>query len=53
MKVLVIGDPHGFYQYDKSILRNADIIFVTGDIGKADLARKLISAFLKIGRAHV
>jgi len=48
MKVLVIGDPHGFYQYDKSILRNADIIFVTGDIGKADLARKL--AFRKIER---
>ena len=40
MKILVIGDPHGYDRYKESILKQADIILITGDIGKADLARK-------------
>lgn len=40
MKILAIGDPHGYYNYKKSILKKADLILITGDIGKADLARK-------------
>jgi len=38
MKVLVIGDPHG--KLPKKIPKNVDLILITGDIGKADLARK-------------
>ena len=40
MKILIIGDPHGNLRYPKSVLKQAEIIFITGDIGKADLARK-------------
>jgi len=40
MKILIIGDPHGFHKYKESILRQADVILMTGDIGKADIARK-------------
>lgn len=37
MKILVIGDPHG--RLPKKIPK-ADLILITGDIGKADFARK-------------
>jgi len=47
MKILIIGDPHGFHKYKESILRQADVILVTGDIGKADLARKMYFKSLK------
>ncbi len=40
MKILVIGDPHGYSKYKESVLKKADLILMTGDIGKADLARK-------------
>ena len=40
MKILVIGDPHGYNKYKESVLKQADVILVTGDLGKADLARK-------------
>ena len=40
MKILVIGDPHGYYKYPKSIFKEIDLIFVTGDFGKADIARR-------------
>jgi Icc-related predicted phosphoesterase len=40
MKALIIGDPHGYYKYPKKIFKGIDLIFVTGDFGKADLARK-------------
>ena len=40
MKILVIGDPHGYNKYKESVLKQADLILVTGDLGKADLARK-------------
>lgn len=38
MRILVIGDPHG--KLPKKI-PEADLILCTGDLGKADLARKL------------
>ncbi len=38
MKILVIGDPHG--KLPKRIPKKVDLILITGDIGKADLARK-------------
>ncbi len=40
MKILVIGDPHGYNKYKESVLKQADIMLVTGDLGKANLARK-------------
>jgi len=38
MKVLVIGDPHG--KLPLKLPKKVDLILITGDIGKADLARK-------------
>jgi len=38
MRILVVGDPHGVLP--KKIPKNVDLILITGDIGKADLARK-------------
>ncbi len=38
MKILAVGDPHGVMP--KRIPRDLDLILITGDIGKADLARK-------------
>ncbi|MFH1608024.1 MAG: metallophosphoesterase [archaeon] len=38
MKILVVGDPHG--KLPKKIPKNVDLILCTGDLGKADLARK-------------
>lgn len=48
MKILVIGDPHGSEKAKKVPLKNVDLILVTGDLGKADLARKM--AFENINR---
>ncbi len=39
MKILIIGDPHGVLP--KKIPKNLDLIFIPGDLGKADLARKI------------
>lgn len=39
MKILVVGDPHG--KLPKKIPKNVDLILCPGDIGKADLARKI------------
>lgn len=47
MKILVIGDPHGYHKYKESILKQADVILMTGDIGKADFARKFYFDNLK------
>lgn len=41
MKVLFIGDPHGnVTKLRKISKKDVDLIIVTGDLGKADLARK-------------
>ncbi len=48
MKILVIGDPHGILKVKKTYLKKADLILITGDIGKADLMRKM--AFENIER---
>jgi len=41
MKILAIGDPHGDLKKIKKIpLKGVDLILITGDLGKADLARK-------------
>lgn len=39
MKIVVIGDPHGV-KVPKSKLKKVNYILITGDVGKADLARK-------------
>jgi hypothetical protein len=40
VKILVIGDPHGHLDYPVKILKESDLIILTGDVGKADFARK-------------
>lgn len=41
MKILIIGDPHGDISKLKKIpKKRSDLILLTGDIGKANLARK-------------
>ena len=41
MRILAIGDPHGNIEKLRRIpKRNIDLILLTGDLGKADLARK-------------
>ncbi|HOC96745.1 MAG TPA: metallophosphoesterase [Candidatus Pacearchaeota archaeon] len=41
MKILAVGDPHGEVNKIKNIsLREIDLVLITGDIGKADFARK-------------
>jgi len=41
MRICVIGDPHGNLEKIKNIpLKDIDLILLTGDLGKADLARK-------------
>ena len=49
MRILVIGDPHG--KVPKSLPRDVDLILLTGDLGKADLARKM--AFQNIERERL
>ncbi len=41
VKILAIGDPHGYYDYNKSIFKNVDLILCPGDLGKANIARKM------------
>jgi Icc-related predicted phosphoesterase len=49
MKILAIGDPHGDLRRVKRIpISNPDVILLTGDLGKADLMRKM--AFENIRR---
>jgi len=41
MKILAIGDPHGDLKKIKKIpIKDVDLILLTGDLGKADFARK-------------
>ena len=41
MKILVVGDPHGAIENVRKVSsKGIDLILLTGDIGKADLARK-------------
>ncbi len=48
MKILVIGDPHGSKKVEDIPIKDVDLILCTGDLGKADLARKM--AFENINR---
>lgn len=49
MKILAIGDPHGSLDKIRRIsLRGIDLILLTGDLGSADLMRKM--AFKNVGR---
>jgi predicted phosphodiesterase len=42
MKLVAIGDPHGDLEKIQKIpLEGADLILLTGDLGKADLGRKM------------
>lgn len=42
MKILAIGDPHGDMEKIKKIpLKNVDLILLTGDLGSANLMRKM------------
>jgi len=40
MKILVVGDPHGSEKINKISLKGMDYVLITGDLGKADFARK-------------
>jgi len=41
MRIFAIGDPHGAVEVVRKIpIKDIDLILLTGDIGKADLARK-------------
>lgn len=41
MKILAIGDPHGNLEKIKKIpIKGVDLILITGDLGKADIARQ-------------
>lgn len=43
MKILVIGDPHGDVKKLRKIpKKDVDLILLTGDLGKADLMRKMV-----------
>ena len=43
MKIVAIGDPHGDVAKLRKIpLKDSDLILLTGDLGKADLARKFV-----------
>jgi Icc-related predicted phosphoesterase len=42
VKILVIGDPHGACTRKfSSVIKKADLILLTGDLGKSDLMRKM------------
>ncbi|MCK5150087.1 hypothetical protein KAJ87_04140 [Candidatus Pacearchaeota archaeon] len=41
MKILVVGDPHGSEKVKNISLKGIDLVLITGDLGKADLARKM------------
>lgn len=38
MRILIVGDPHG--KLIKKVPKDVDLILITGDLGKTDLARK-------------
>lgn len=41
MKILVVGDPHGKTKnISKKNLKDIDVVIITGDLGKVDIARK-------------
>ncbi len=40
MKILAVGDPHGSKKIKKIPIKGIDLILITGDVGKADLARE-------------
>ena len=47
MRILAIGDPHGDLDLIKRIpLADVDLILLTGDLGRADILRKLAFKFL-------
>ena len=49
MRIVAIGDPHGDVIKLREIpLKNTDLILLTGDLGKADLARKF--TFMNVER---
>jgi len=48
MKILVIGDPHGSEKVKKIPIKGVDLILITGDLGSANLMRKM--AFENIER---
>jgi len=51
MRILVIGDPHGdLKKIKRTPIKEVDLILVTGDLGKADLMRKM--AFENIERTR-
>jgi len=41
MKICAIGDPHGNLKKIRKVSKNVDFYLVTGDLGKADLAREI------------
>ena len=47
MKILAIGDPHGSKKVKKIPVKGVDLILITGDVGKADLARKRLFENIK------
>ena len=51
MKICAIGDPHGELKKIKKVSKDVDFYLVTGDLGKADLARK--KCFENIGRGSI
>lgn len=50
MNILIIGDPHGSKKIKDIPVKDIDLILLTGDLGKADLARKM--AFENINRVR-
>ena len=40
MKILVVGDSHGSEKVKKISLKGVDLVLMTGDVGKADMARE-------------
>ncbi len=48
MRILGIGDPHGSKKVKDIPLKEVELILLTGDIGKSNLARKM--AFENINR---
>jgi Icc-related predicted phosphoesterase len=47
MKVVVIGDPHGSEKVKQIPLKDVDLILCVGDLGKADLLRKMFFENIK------
>jgi len=51
MKILAIGDPHGDLEKIKKIpIKGVDLILITGDLGNADLMRKMAFENARRGR---